>query len=266
MSTHPDGPRRRRSARPGSPHRRPPRLRRLRVHRGSPAASGIQPRRHGRRRRSPGARARLTASRRLCHPGSGPRGAATELLPPRSARTDSKGASRTGGVLFWWHARAFPLTSPARFRNRPSGKRNERETHTPQRGRLRRRRPVAGRRRPHQMRLAEHEMPGLMAIRREYAAAQPLKGARIAGLAAHDRADRRAHRDPGRARRRGALGVLQHLLHPGRGRRRGRRRPGGHPRRARPARRCSPGRARRSKSTGGAPTSSSPSPAAGRRT
>ena len=29
--------------------------------------------------------------------------------------------------------------------------------------------------------LAEHEMPGLMAIRREYAAAQPLKGARIMG-------------------------------------------------------------------------------------
>src|SRR4051794_31721937 len=33
----------------------------------------------------------------------------------------------------------------------------------------------------HQLRLAEHEMPGLMAIREEYAAAQPLKGARIAG-------------------------------------------------------------------------------------
>ncbi|GAA1971592.1 adenosylhomocysteinase [Amycolatopsis minnesotensis] len=32
-----------------------------------------------------------------------------------------------------------------------------------------------------QIRLAEHEMPGLMATRREYAAAQPLKGARIAG-------------------------------------------------------------------------------------
>ncbi|ADJ47025.1 adenosylhomocysteinase [Amycolatopsis mediterranei S699] len=32
-----------------------------------------------------------------------------------------------------------------------------------------------------QLRLAEHEMPGLMAIRREYATAQPLKGARIAG-------------------------------------------------------------------------------------
>ena len=33
----------------------------------------------------------------------------------------------------------------------------------------------------HQMRLAEHEMPGLMATRREYAASKPLKGARIAG-------------------------------------------------------------------------------------
>ncbi|MEV0459239.1 adenosylhomocysteinase [Catellatospora methionotrophica] len=33
----------------------------------------------------------------------------------------------------------------------------------------------------HQMRLAEHEMPGLMAVRREFAAAQPLRGARIAG-------------------------------------------------------------------------------------
>ncbi|HWD03010.1 MAG TPA: adenosylhomocysteinase [Amycolatopsis sp.] len=32
-----------------------------------------------------------------------------------------------------------------------------------------------------QLRLAEHEMPGLMAIRREFAGAQPLKGARIAG-------------------------------------------------------------------------------------
>jgi adenosylhomocysteinase len=33
----------------------------------------------------------------------------------------------------------------------------------------------------HQIRLAEHEMPGLMAIRREYEAAKPLAGARIAG-------------------------------------------------------------------------------------
>src|SRR5437667_4950755 len=29
--------------------------------------------------------------------------------------------------------------------------------------------------------LAEHEMPGLMSVRREYADAQPLKGARISG-------------------------------------------------------------------------------------
>ncbi len=33
----------------------------------------------------------------------------------------------------------------------------------------------------HQVRLAEHEMPGLMALRREYASARPLAGARIAG-------------------------------------------------------------------------------------
>src|SRR5207244_4872105 len=32
-----------------------------------------------------------------------------------------------------------------------------------------------------EIRLAEHEMPGLMAVRREYADAQPLKGARISG-------------------------------------------------------------------------------------
>ncbi|GAB3578600.1 adenosylhomocysteinase [Calidifontibacter terrae] len=33
----------------------------------------------------------------------------------------------------------------------------------------------------HQLRLAEHEMPGLMALREEFADSQPLKGARIAG-------------------------------------------------------------------------------------
>ncbi|PWD52136.1 adenosylhomocysteinase [Serinibacter arcticus] len=33
----------------------------------------------------------------------------------------------------------------------------------------------------HQIRLAEHEMPGLMALREEFGAAQPLSGARIAG-------------------------------------------------------------------------------------
>ncbi|MGV2900755.1 adenosylhomocysteinase, partial [Microbacterium sp. AGC62] len=33
----------------------------------------------------------------------------------------------------------------------------------------------------HQLRLAENEMPGLMSLREEFGAAQPLKGARIAG-------------------------------------------------------------------------------------
>src|SRR5471032_40305 len=33
----------------------------------------------------------------------------------------------------------------------------------------------------HQLRLAEHEMPGLMALRTEFSASKPLKGARIAG-------------------------------------------------------------------------------------
>jgi adenosylhomocysteinase len=33
----------------------------------------------------------------------------------------------------------------------------------------------------HEIKLAEHEMPGLMAIRKEYADAQPLAGARITG-------------------------------------------------------------------------------------
>jgi len=32
-----------------------------------------------------------------------------------------------------------------------------------------------------EIRLAEHEMPGLMAVRQEYARAQPLRGARITG-------------------------------------------------------------------------------------
>ena len=33
----------------------------------------------------------------------------------------------------------------------------------------------------HQIRLAEHEMPGLMALRERFAGTQPLRGARIAG-------------------------------------------------------------------------------------
>ena len=33
----------------------------------------------------------------------------------------------------------------------------------------------------HQLRLAEHEMPGLMALREEFGTTKPLTGARIAG-------------------------------------------------------------------------------------
>ncbi len=33
----------------------------------------------------------------------------------------------------------------------------------------------------HEIRLAEHEMPGLMALRARYAGKKPLKGARISG-------------------------------------------------------------------------------------
>ena len=36
-----------------------------------------------------------------------------------------------------------------------------------------------------EIQLAEHEMPGLMAIRAEYAASQPLRGARITGPSTH---------------------------------------------------------------------------------
>ena len=75
--------------------------------------------------------------------------------------------------------------------------------------------------------IAETEMPGLMALREEYGASQAAQGRADHRLAAHDDPDRGADRDAGRARRRGPLGVLQHLLDPGPRRRRDRR--AGHP-------------------------------------
>ena len=104
-----------------------------------------------------------------------------------------------------------------------------------------------------EIRLAEHEMPGLMATREEFAAAQPLKGARITGS---------LHMTIQTAvliETLVALGaevrwvLVQHLLHAGPRRRRRRRRPDGTPEDPR-ASRSSPGRARRSRSTGGAPS------------
>ncbi len=72
--------------------------------------------------------------------------------------------------------------------------------------------------------IAEHEMPGLMAIRRKYAAEKPLAGRAHHRLAAHDHPDRGADRDARGPRRERALGELQHLLDAGPCRRRHRRR------------------------------------------
>ena len=77
-----------------------------------------------------------------------------------------------------------------------------------------------------EIRLAEHEMPGLMALRREYGVAAAVARRADHRLAAHDDPDGGADRDARRARCRGALGVVQHLLDAGPRRGRGRRRPG----------------------------------------
>ena len=79
--------------------------------------------------------------------------------------------------------------------------------------------------------MAETEMPGLMAIRKEYGKKQPLKGAQDRRLAAHDDPDRGADRDAAGARRRHPLGLVQHLS---------RRRITPPPRSPPRARRCSP--------------------------
>jgi adenosylhomocysteinase len=101
--------------------------------------------------------------------------------------------------------------------------------------------------------LAEHEMPGLMAIRAEYADAQPLKGARIMGSLHMTDPDRGAHRDARRARRRRALvscNIFSTQDHAAAAIVVGPEGTTDDPR----ACRCSPGRARRSRSTGGAPS------------
>ena len=96
--------------------------------------------------------------------------------------------------------------------------------------------------------IAENEMPGLMAIREEYRAAQPLQGRAHHRLAAHDHPDGGADRDAEGARRRRALGLAATSS----------RRRTTPPRPSpRTARRCSPTRARRSRSTGSTPTASS---------
>ncbi len=80
--------------------------------------------------------------------------------------------------------------------------------------------------------LAEHEMPGLMAMRREFGDEQPLRGARITGSLHMTIQTAVLIETLVGARRGGAVGVLQHLLDPGSRRRGGRRRPRRHVRAA----------------------------------
>jgi len=58
-----------------------------------------------------------------------------------------------------------------------------------------------------EIKIAETEMPGLMAIRHEFAAELPLRGARINRLLAHDHPNGGADRNPERPGRAGELGV-----------------------------------------------------------
>ncbi|CAA9315346.1 MAG: Adenosylhomocysteinase, partial [uncultured Friedmanniella sp.] len=94
----------------------------------------------------------------------------------------------------------------------------------PDRARLQGRRPLPRRLRPQgdQPRRARDARPDGPAHRVRRPAAAGRRPHRR--LAAHDRADRRPHRDADRAGRRRPLGQLQHLLHPGPRRRRDRRR------------------------------------------
>ena len=79
-----------------------------------------------------------------------------------------------------------------------------------------------------EIQLAEHEMPGLMSTRREFADAQPLKGARITGSLHMTIQTAVLIETLTSLGAEVPLGVLQHLLHPGPRRRRDRR--GRHPR------------------------------------
>ena len=79
-----------------------------------------------------------------------------------------------------------------------------------------------------EIQLAEHEMPGLMSTRREFADSQPLKGARITGSLHMTIQTAVLIETLDVSRCRGPLGVVQHLLHAGPRGRRDRR--GRHPR------------------------------------
>ena len=63
-----------------------------------------------------------------------------------------------------------------------------------------------------ELRIAEGEMPALMAMRAKYKAAQPLAGARILGCIHMTIQTGRPNRDPDRTGRRSALVVVQYFL------------------------------------------------------
>ncbi len=100
-----------------------------------------------------------------------------------------------------------------------------------------------------EIRLAEHEMPGLMALRARYCGQEAAGRREDHGLAAHDGADRGADRDAGRRSAPTCAGCRCNIFSTQDQRRRGRgRRPPRdrrHGARTRAARRCSRGRARR---------------------
>ena len=66
-----------------------------------------------------------------------------------------------------------------------------------------------------EIRLAEQEMPGLMALRRQYGAKKPLAGARVMGSLHMTMQTAVLIETLDRAWRRRALGVVQHLLDAG---------------------------------------------------
>ena len=119
-----------------------------------------------------------------------------------------------------------------------------------------------------EIRLAEQEMPGLMAIREEFAAKKPLAGAKIMGSLHMTVQTAVLIETLDRPRRRRALGVAatssrRRTTRPPRWSSVVRRRAA--PWRTRRASRCSRGRARRSRSTGGAPSRRSCGPTAAAR-
>ena len=144
---------------------------------------------------------------------------------------------------------------PARIRCGREGRARPLQGQGPLAGRVRPQGDPARRARDARPDGAAREVRGREAARRRPHHGQP----------AHDDPDGGADRDARRARRRRALGVVQHLLDAGSRRGRGRRGPAGDRRHGRaPARhaRSSPGRARRSRSTGGARARRSSGPTA----